>query len=183
MKNACSVIAPGQRRSVLPGPRNAHWAAAPMTAAPSFIAAVVGVVRLCRWRVDDFGLFAAGTICVCRPADHSAGPTGYWRLEKPLRGRHVGAQSRAFGAIGITADRVSSPALPTMEPLRFDGADVPAERRVTAGSGPAFGALTAAASHNRAFPKSLSQWPEHPGSRTRSAGGWTDGPSERGRSA
>jgi hypothetical protein len=42
-----------------------------------------------------------------------------------------------------------------MEPLRFDGADVPVERRATTGSGQEFDTLTAAArvvgQHSRAF--------------------------------
>jgi hypothetical protein len=45
--------------------------------------------------------------------------------------------------------------------------------RVMAGSRKEFDAFTAAASHNRAFSKSLSQRPEHPSKRTYLAAGWT----------
>jgi len=44
-----------------------------------------------------------------------------------------------------------------MEPLRFDGADVPV---ATAGSGQEFDALTAAASHEPSIPEIAEPYPE-----------------------
>jgi hypothetical protein len=87
---------------------------------------------------------------------------------EPLRARAEASDARIR-----LHDAVSSPTPPITEPLRFDAADVPVEQRVTAGSGQEFDPLTAAASHNRAFPKSIIQWPEHLSDRTHSAAGWT----------